>query len=231
MNNEQPIYFAPTDKRIYGVLVITGAICAAIIGAVYVVTEPMIEHNKSANIEHAIHAVLPDAHHSLAYALTGTDQFMRIDRNNSETKPHFFVGYDSFNRFVGFAIEAQSQGYQDNIRLLYGYVPQRDMIVGMVVLESRETPGLGDRISKDKDFARNFLALDVSIASDPTQIKHSIEVVKHGTKATPWQIDAITGATVSSRAVGAALNDSTHFWIALLKAHAKEFADGAADGR
>ena len=44
-------------------------------------------------------------------------------------------------------------GYQDVIRiLLYGYSPEHQAIVGMRVLESRETPGLGDKIEKDPAF-------------------------------------------------------------------------------
>lgn len=231
MSNEQPIYFAATDKSIYRVLIVTGALCAAIIAAVFVVTKPIIERNKIASIDHAIHAVLPEAHRAVAYTINPAGGFTAIEHTGSETDKHFFVGYDSFDKFVGFAMEAQSRGYQDNIRLLYGYVPQRDVIVGMVVLEQRETPGLGDRIGKDNEFARNFAALDVRLGADQQQLLHTIQVVKHGTQSLPWQIDAITGATVSSRAVGAALNDSAGVWIPLLKAQAKEFADGPIDDK
>jgi Na+-translocating ferredoxin:NAD+ oxidoreductase subunit G len=59
----------------------------------------------------------------------------------------------------------------------------------------RETPGLGNRIGTDPEFASNFKDLDASES-------HPIATVKHGTKKNSWEIDAISGATISSRAVG-----------------------------
>jgi len=65
----------------------------------------------------------------------------------------------------------------------------------------RETPGLGDKISSDAGFLENFKNLEAKLL-------HAITVVKHGTKKNPWEIDAISGATVSSRAVGRMLQKS-----------------------
>jgi electron transport complex protein RnfG len=72
-----------------------------------------------------------------------------------------YAGFDETGRFVGWAIPAEGAGFQDTIRLLYGYVPEREEIVGMRVLESRETPGLGDRILKDPAFVAEFEGLAV----------------------------------------------------------------------
>jgi electron transport complex protein RnfG len=83
-------------------------------------------------------------------------------------------------------------------------------IIGLQVLSSNETPGLGDKIEKDPDFRANFTALDASL-------KQEIVTVKNGEKTEPWQIDGISGATVSSKAVGKALNESAQFWIPTLK--------------
>ena len=43
-------------------------------------------------------------------------------------------------------------GYQDVIRVLYGYSFAEEAVVGIRVLESKETPGLGTRIETDPDF-------------------------------------------------------------------------------
>ena len=56
------------------------------------------------------------------------------------------AGYDETGRLVGLALPARAMGYQDQIHALYGYSPEQEAIVGLRVLESRETPGLGDRI-------------------------------------------------------------------------------------
>ncbi len=67
----------------------------------------------------------------------------------------------------------------------------------------RETPGIGDKILTDKDFLANFNALDVQLNADLTALANEVKTVKHGTKTEPWQVDAISGATITSRAVGA----------------------------
>ena len=56
------------------------------------------------------------------------------------------AGYDAEERLVGLAIDAQGMGYQDNIRVLYSYSFEQDAIIGFKVLESKETPGLGDKV-------------------------------------------------------------------------------------
>ena len=58
------------------------------------------------------------------------------------------------------AVPAAGPGFQDTIALLYGYQPAEQRVVGMEVLESRETPGLGDKIFKDAEFVAEFDAPD-----------------------------------------------------------------------
>ncbi len=92
------------------------------------------------------------------------------------------------------------------IYLLYGYDPGCQCIRGIQVLKLAETPGLGDRIMKDPAFLENFKALDARLDLSGTALLHPIVTVKHGSKRNPWEIDAISGATISSRAVGKAIN-------------------------
>jgi electron transport complex protein RnfG len=73
----------------------------------------------------------------------------------------------------------------------------------MEVLESRETPGLGDKIYKDAVFVGGFSALS---------IEPEIVAVKKGTKSRPNAIDAITGATISSKAVVRIINETHTEW-------------------
>ena len=67
------------------------------------------------------------------------------------------------------------------------------------VLGNRETPGLGSKIATDNGFISQFQGLSLD---------HPIEVVKPGRGEHPWQIDAITGATISSEAVARVINQS-----------------------
>jgi electron transport complex protein RnfG len=124
-----------------------------------------------------------------------------------------YAGYDEQQRLVGLAVEAHGMGYQDVIRVLYGYSFAQEAIIGIRVLESKETPGLGDKIETDADFLENFKRLDVSLSADRSALLHPIEPVKHGRKEHPWQVDGITGATISSVAIAEILSRSTTYWI------------------
>jgi Na+-translocating ferredoxin:NAD+ oxidoreductase subunit G len=135
------------------------------------------------------------------------------------------AGYDDNGSLVGVAIQAQGMGYQDVIRVLYGYDPARDAIIGMQVLASKETPGLGDKIEKDPAFLANFDALDVSLAPDGQSLQHPIEAVKGGEKSQPWQIDGITGATISSKAIAGTLRESSAQWVPLIHRQRAIFTD------
>lgn len=109
-------------------------------------------------------------------------------------------------------------GYADTIRVLYGVSLERQAIVGLAVLESRETPGLGDKIETDPAFRENFVALDVTPDPGGEGLAHPIAFVKHGEKSAAWQVDGITGATISSRAIAEMLDRSAAAWIPRLAA-------------
>jgi electron transport complex protein RnfG len=83
----------------------------------------------------------------------------------------------------------------------------------MEVLESRETPGLGDKIYKDLEFVAGFSALS---------IEPEIVAVKKGTKSQPNEIDAITGATISAKAIVRIINETHAAWSGQLPAPGSE---------
>ncbi|NIN72539.1 MAG: FMN-binding protein, partial [Gemmatimonadetes bacterium] len=166
----------------------------------------MIERNKAEALQRAIFQVLPDARSSATFRLIAEERFEPLVGAAEPGDPLVYAGYDENQRLIGLAVEAQGMGYQDVIRVLYGYSFAEDAIVGIRVLESKETPGLGDRIETDPDFLENFKRLDVSLTEDQSRPANPIEAVKHGKKEHPWQVDAITGATISSNAIAAILS-------------------------
>jgi electron transport complex protein RnfG len=91
----------------------------------------------------------------------------------------------------------------------------------MQVLESRETPGLGDRIYKDQAFVDQFRDLAVEPA---------VVLVKEAPTA-PNQVDAITGATISSTAVVKIVNAGNEEWLAVLGASPVPPLAGPAPGQ
>lgn len=201
-----------TDWPMYRALVGLGLICSLVIVSMYEYTAPIIRKNQAAALRQAIFTIFPLAQTYTAFYLNAEGQFKRMT-DESDTGASVYACYDQGQRLLGYAIEAQGMGYQDTIRLLYGYAPKQSAIVGMVVLESRETPGLGARIASDPDFLRNFRQLDVRLAADGSKLAHPIEVVPADQAPKPWQIDAISGATVSSRVVGRIVEQSARFWV------------------
>jgi len=109
------------------------------------------------------------------------------------------------------------------LNILYGYSPEKQAVVGFYVLESRETPGLGDKIEKDENFLQNFVELDVSLDANLQAIQNPVTPVKNGTKENPWQVDCITGATISSKAIGNIISASSQSWCPTIYANKESF--------
>lgn len=210
----------------YRAMVGVGLVCGLAIVGAYVGTKPVIERNRAAALERAIFRVLPDAKSRRTFAQQ-PDGSYAVAGPGPAAGPVVHAGYDDSGKLVGFALEAQGMGYQDVISLLYGYAPERAAIVGLQILESRETPGLGDKIGFDPGFLANFEALDVSLDAEGTGLANPIVAVKHGEKTGAWQVDGITGATISSKAVAAILDGSASTWAPRLK---ERMADFAAEG-
>ena len=108
-----------------------------------------------------------------------------------------FKCLDADKNLKGWAVQASGPGFVDKITLVVGLTPEVDTITGIKVIEDLETPGLGHKITGDwADQYKNRSA------------KQEITVKKSGADAGQNQIDAITGATWSSRYVTDIVNDA-----------------------
>ena len=189
----------------------------------YQVTFERIAENKRLALERAIFEVVPDVSSETTTRVSfslGRKGLVRLDPHSGDA--NLYALYDASGGLVGIAMEGAAQGYQDVVRTLYGYKLECQCIVGMTVVESKETPGLGDKVETDPEFLANFEALDARLNADQTALAHPIETVKHGTKTEPWQIDAISGATITSKAIGKGLRASTDRMLPLLAEHLAE---------
>jgi electron transport complex protein RnfG len=208
--------------KMYRAVVGVGLACGLAIVTVFEITRPIIARNKIEARQRAILDVLPGATGSAAFSRQAAGNF--VDVPVDAAGELVFAGYDDAGEVVGLAIEAQGMGYQDIVRVLYGYSFDQQTVLAIRVLESRETPGLGDRVEKDAAFLRNFGELDVQLAPAGDALANAIEFVKSGTKTSAWQIDGITGATITSRAVANMLSKSTASWMPLVYSRRSEFA-------
>lgn len=168
-------------------------------------TLPRIEENQRRATEQAIFQVLPQAAAQRSFTLT--PQGLQSSRPGLSGEV-IYAAYDAAGMLQGVALPGAAQGYGDLIKVLYAYRPDCACISGAKVLKMAETPGIGDRLSYDPDFRKNFEALDARLNAAGDGLAHPIVAVKHGSKREPWQIDALSGATISSRGMAKALNES-----------------------
>ena len=211
----------PSSFKLIFTLGLVGLLSGLILAGAYLYTLPIIEANKAAALQRAVYEVLP-----------GCAEFQTLELRDgrllpppetegsgeqSDPAPRVFAGFTADGQLIGFAIQAQQAGFQDQIVGIFGYRPEQQLIVGFEVLESKETPGLGDKIMKDPGFQANF----TSLAVEPP-----VTVVKKGEKQKDNEIEAITGATISSKAVGRLLDKSLAEWLPLIGAYWKEDKKG-----
>ena len=193
---------APSSMRLVLTLAIAGLVSGVAIIGIYESTLPTITANKALELREAVFKVLPGV--SRMQQLVYRDGTLVASEETQKDEPVVYGGYDEQGEFLGYAIPGAGPGFQDTIGLLFGFAPKRQLVLGMEVLESRETPGLGDKIYKDEEFVQSFNELSI----DP-----EIVTVKKGTSSGPNEIDAITGATISSKAVVRIINEAHGEWL------------------
>jgi electron transport complex protein RnfG len=200
----------PSAARLVLTLGLAGLLSGLAIVTAYDLTLPTITAHKAEALRQAVFRVLPGV--TRMQRLVFAEGTWRAGAAGTGGEA-IYGGYDGTGRLVGYAIPAEGAGFQDTISLIYGYRPDRGRIVGMEVLDSRETPGLGDKIYKDAAFRANF---------DDLAVSPPVVAVKRGTRAAPNQVDAITGATISSNAVVKILNNTNATWLERLPAPGEE---------
>jgi electron transport complex protein RnfG len=127
--------------------------------------------------------------------LSITPRTIEIEQNGIKK---FYTVYDAFfedGTLAGHVAKAAGQGYADKIELLVGLDADGRTITGLFILDQKETPGLGNRII-EKPWRDQFLGKPSA----------SRLVVVKGNPDGNNEIDAISGATISSRSVTGIVN-------------------------
>lgn len=196
------------------------AICGLIIVAAYQGTYAAVQENKRIAIERAVFKVIPAAKSIVEYAAAPDGELAKVGSGGTAAagSVKFYAGYDESGKLAGIAAEGAAKGYSDYVRILFAYDPAAGNVSGFSVVSSRETPGIGDKITVNKDFLANF-PLEAKVSDDGMVLAHEIRAVKHGTKTNPWEIDAISGATITSRAVGKGINDAAQALLPRIAKH------------
>lgn len=209
--------------RLFMTLAVAGALAGLAVVMVNEWAQPRIHAHQAQVLKEAIQEVLeaPD-HYQTLYIRDGGLTPEPPPGEDSTTAERVFLGFDSNDQPVGFAVTGEKPGFQDIVRVIFGYDPAEDQVLAMKVLESKETPGLGDKIEKDTAFGAGFRGVEAPIQG-----------VKSGdATGDPHEVDMITGATISSRTLIDIINGRIQALEPMLESYmARQVAGTTAEGR
>ncbi|RMH64522.1 MAG: FMN-binding protein [Calditrichaeota bacterium] len=200
-----------------------GFIAGILIVFTFQFTQPIIKANEKAFLEQSIFEVFPQTAYKKVFTPDENGVLQPV-AEDAEVPYKIYACYDAHHALTGVVLGASGQGFQDVIHLIYGYDPRQQAIVGMKVLQSTETPGLGDKINNDPKFLSNFKHLDVRLNSAGDALRAPVTLIK-GARQNNHQISAITGATISSRAVARMIAQSAAINIPLIYKNLKRLEE------
>ncbi|NLT52604.1 MAG: FMN-binding protein [Ignavibacteria bacterium] len=163
-------------------LTLIGVISGGVLFAVNKWSEDYIREHSDNSTKDAIFQVIP-----------GASDY----KTKTSGKLKYFEVFDNKNKLAGYALPCEGNGFQGKIKLMAGLSPDIEKITGIKILEQTETPGLGSKIT-DNGFSGQFVGLEVL---------PKIGCVKGKPAENPNEIQAITGATISSKSVVKILNE------------------------
>lgn len=177
-------------------LALIAAIAAALLGWVYLLTEAPIAAALKAKTDAALKEVIP-----------GVES---IDEQTVEAGGVTFYTGRKDGQIVGFAGETITpKGYNGNVTVLAGLTLD-GTITTVLVTKQAETPGLGTVVcerKREKTISKIIQGVQES-GLPPNSILDQFSGMKSEADQTPWkvkkdggQLDAVTGATITSRAV------------------------------
>ena len=168
-------------------LLIIAVAVAGLLGAVYSLTREPAERQLMKTREAVKSEVLP-----------GAVSFVEIFGEFSENILSVYEAYNDGGSHAGYVIELLAEGYGGPISLMAGF--SAGSISGVRIMRHSETPGLGALITSE-NFYKQYEGKKIA----------PLTVVRSG--ALENEIDAITGATISARAVTNAVNEGVE-WVA-----------------
>jgi electron transport complex protein RnfG len=124
----------------------------------------------------------------------------RFKIKDGEVERGFYVGvFDGKANAV--AYETFGKGFGGDIGVMVGVNLETDELLGIGVTTHAETPGLGSRAKDDPSFRAQFKGVSIN---EPFKVKTD-----------GGQVDAVSGATITSRGVCAGVTDSASFYSRL----------------
>lgn len=166
------------------------AVSATFLATVNKFTAPIITKNQTKKTYSSMQKVIPEA-----------KEFQTIDITDTEKISQAYFALNEIGEKIGVCIISTANGYGGEITVLTGIVSGE--IRGVDILSHSETPGLGAKAA-NPEFKEQF-----------TGKTYGILLVKSG--ASQNEINAISGATISSTAVTNAVTTALEFSAEVLK--------------
>lgn len=197
--------------KLLATLFIAGAMAGLLVVAVYRATLPTIQKYAAAKVDGAVREVLrAPAKWDTLYLVKDALVAKRPDGSEPGEFEKAFVGKDEFGKRMGIAVVGDGPGFQETMQLMIGFDPATGALIGIKVLDEKETPGLGDKIENDPSFMAQFASRIAPVVG-----------VKGRAGTPPSQVQTITGATISSRAVIKVVNTTVARWQGLMQRYDK----------
>lgn len=168
-------------------------IAGLILGFVNAMTEPIIQERRLGETYEVIEKFFPETQDVLV------NDDLDIDINISDLEENNIINiYASLDGdIIGYLIHSSASGYGGAVEVLTG-ISLEGEVVGIDILTHTETSGLGDRI-EEESYKDQYKGIDATNSLDKDQI------------------DNISGATVSARAVEQSVDRAIEFFIKHLK--------------
>lgn len=170
------------SSRMIIVLTTVGLISGGFLAGVAQLTKERIAVNIQKEIEEAIVDVVP-----------GTTQNRKLYEEEDFT---IYGGQDASGDATGYAVQATGIGFQDKITLMFGLDDSLRKIIGLTIIDQKETPGLGARITDWNAFLQFWTDRDAT--GQLTLRKPAAATLEDLSSS---EINTITGATISSQKV------------------------------
>ena len=198
--------------KLLAMMTTAGAAAGLLIVTAYQLTLPRIEHHKGEVMRAAVQEVLKAPQRFDTLYLHGGALVKALPPGvDPKGVERIYLGHDAAGKRVGFAVSATENGFQDPVTVMFGYDAAKRELIAMKVIANKETPGLGDKIEKDARFVGEFVGAATPLAG-----------VKPGAGKQPNDVEMITGATISSRAVIRIINNAITRWQPLMDAYREE---------
>ncbi|MGN0551429.1 MAG: RnfABCDGE type electron transport complex subunit G [Acutalibacteraceae bacterium] len=180
------------------ILIIICAVIAGLLAGTNALTKEPIAKQDEQKAQQTREIVMPGAGQYKELALENTGDFDAVE--------DCYAAYGKDGELLGYTMTASENGYGGPVQVMIGIDARTDSVSGVAVLSHSETPGLGANAQKT-DFTDQY----------KQKIPESGYSVIKNAEPKEGEIQALTGATITSNAVTKAVNSALDLYENALK--------------